>query len=213
MIIQGQAGALPSTRQSAGTPNVPSGSFGEILDSRLNPDFYQLVKSGRVFQVGATNVSPSAFTGGASGTPLVGLYNPVSSGVDLVVIQARVGIRTTGSSAATLDFNFWGTNQGGTALSGTQTISRNLYSLATAGAVAYSMVNTTNSGALTSTLLLPSVSLGAVASAAAPNVGVFVDNVNGALIVAPGCYIAYGASASLTSGQVDCSLVWAEIPA
>lgn len=213
MLIQGQAGALPSTRQSAGTPNVPAGSFGEILDTKLNPDYYQLVKAGRVYQAGAAGANPSAFTGAAAGTPLIGLFNPTASGLDLVILQARLAIRTTGTAAGNLDFNFWGVNQGGVAVTGTQTASRNLYSLAATGGVGYAMVNTANTAALASNLIAPSFSVGAVGATAALNVATFVDDIKGTIIVAPGCYLAFGAASALTAGSLDASLVWAEIPA
>ena len=213
MLIQGQAGALPSTRQTAGTPNIPAGSFGEILESRLNPDYYQLLKSGRVYQVGAAAANPTAFTGGAAGTPLIGLYNPAASGIDCVILTARVGIRTTGTAAGNLDFAFWGVNQGGVAVTGTQTTSRNLYSLAATGGVGYAMVNTANTAAVASSLIAPSFSVGAVGATAALNVASFVDDVKGAIIVAPGCYLAYGATSALTGGSLDVALTWAEIPA
>lgn len=213
MLIQGQAGALPSTRQSAGTPNVPVGSFGEILDTKLNPDYYQLVKSGRVYQVGFTAINPAAFTGGAAGTPAIGLFNPVNSGVDLVVLMAKLAIRTTGTAAAGYDWNFWMVNQGGVAVTGTQTASRNIYSLAATGGVGYGMVNTANTAALSSSLVLPSFSGGLTAATAVTNVVNLTDDIRGALVVAPGCYLAWGQSVTLTGASMDGALLWAEIPA
>jgi hypothetical protein len=213
MLIQGQAGALPSTRQSAGTPNVPAGSFGEILDSKLNPDFYQLTKGGRVYQAGVAAANPTAFTGGAAGTPLLGLFNPAASGIDLVIIQARLGVRTTGTAAGNVGFAFWGVNQGGVAVTGTQTAARNLYSLAATGGVGYAMANVVNTGALASALLAPSFCLGAVAASAAPTIAQFVDEIRGAIIVAPGCYLAFGSTSALTGASLDASLIWAEVPA
>lgn len=213
MLIQCQAGALPSARQSAGTPNIPAGSFGELLKSSLNPDYYQLVKSGRVFQVGGAALNPAAFVGAAAGTPLIGLFNPVNSGVDLTILQLRLGIRTTGTVAGTVDFSFWGVNQGGVAVTGTQTAARNLYSMAATGAAGYAMVNVANTAALASALIAPSISLGAVAASAALTPGVFVDDLKGSIVVAPGCYLAFGSSSALTGGSLDVALTWAEIPA
>jgi len=45
------------------------------------------------------------------------------------------------------------------------------------------------------------------------NAGVFVDDIKGALIVAPGAYLAFGSSATLAVASIDYSLIWAEIPA
>ena len=213
MLIQGQAGNIPSARQVAGTPNVPSGSFGEILVSELNPVYYSLLKNNKVFSLSAAAANPTAFTGGAAGTPLLGLFNPVQSGVDLVILQARVGIRTTGTVAGTIDLNFWAANQGGVAVTGTQTQARNAYSQANTGSAAYGMVNTVNTAAVTATLIAPSVSLGAVAAGAALNVGIFVDDVKGLIVVPPGGYLAYGSAGALTGGSIDAALLWAELPA
>lgn len=212
MIIQGQAGALPSTRQTAGTPNAPAGSFGEILDTKLNPDYYQLVKAGRVYQVGFAAINASAFTGGAAGTPAIGLFNPVASGVDLVVLYSKLAIRSTGTAAVAYDWAFYGVNQGGTAVTGTQTASRNLYSLAATGGAGYAMVNTANTGAFASNLLMPSASGGLTAATAVTNVTLLTDDLRGSIVVAPGCYLAWGQTAALTGASFDGALVWAEIP-
>jgi len=172
-----------------------------------------MLKSGLVFSLSSTTqTAATAFTGGAAGTPIFGLYNPASSGKDLVILQARYGIRTTGTTAGTVDFSFYAVNQGGVAVTGTQTQARNLYSQANSGAVAYGMVNTANTAALASTLIAPSLSLGNVTTTAGLNVGVLVDDVKGAIIVSPGAYLALGCSATLAVGSMDFSLIWAELP-
>lgn len=214
MIIQNQVGSLPSARQTAGTPNNPGGTFGEAFVSELAPVYYSLMKAGRVFSLSSvTTTAATAFVGGAAGTPIFGLYNPATSGTDLVILQARVGVRTTGTTAATVAFNFFGVNQGGVAVTGTQTQARNLYSQANTGSVCYGMVNTANTAALASTLIAPSVSIGNATVTAGLNAGVFVDDIKGALIVAPGAYLAFGSSATLAVASIDYSLIWAEIPA
>jgi len=171
MLIQGAAGNLSSSRQVSGNPTIPAGSFGELFVSELNPVYYSLLKANRVFSIAALGANPTAFTGAVAGTPLIGLYNPAASGVDLVLLQLRLGVRTTGTAAATLDFGFYGVNQGGVAVSGTQTQARNMYSQANTGSAAYGMINTANTAALASTLIAPSVSLGAASATAALNAG------------------------------------------
>lgn len=212
MLIQGMAGGLPSSRQLSGTPNVPSGSFGELLESRLLPDHYTLLKAGLLFTAATLAANPTAFTGGAAGTPLIGIYNPSNSGVDLVLIEAVLGIRTTGTAAVTLDFNHFGAAQGSTAPTGTATSARNLYSLAATGSSALAMLNTLNTGALASSLLRPSISVGLTATTAITNVNLLRDELKGAIVIAPGSYYALGASATPTSASIDAALIWAEIP-
>jgi len=213
MIIQGQAGALTTTRQSGGNPTAPAGGYGEILTSAIAPDYYTLAKAGRVYQVGFNAINASAFTGGAAGTPAIGLFNPQSSGVDLVILMAKLAIRTTGTAAVAYNWNFWGANQGGTAVTGTQTQSRNLNGFNATGGVGYAMVNTANTGALASSFLMPSASGGLTAATAVTNVTTLVDEIRGAIIVPPGAYLAWGQSAALTAASFDGALVWAELPA
>ena len=214
MIIQTQVGSLPAARQVAGTPNVPGGSFGEAYVSELNPQYYALLKAGKVFSLAsAATATLTGFVGGAAGTPLIGLYNPTNSGSDLVIIQARIGVRTTGTTAATLDFAFYAVNQGGVAVTGTQTQARNMYSQANTGSIAYGMVNTANTAALASTLIAPSLSIGNATTTAVINAVLGVDDIKGAIVVAPGCYLAFGAAGSLAVASIDAALIWAEIPA
>jgi len=213
MLIQNQVGSLPSSRQTAGTPNNPGGTFGEAFVTELAPQYYSLVKANRVFTISASGVNGTGFTGGAAGTPLLGIYNPATSGTDLVLLQARVGVRTTGSAAVSFDFNFFMANQTTAAVTGTQTASRSMYSQQNTGSVSYAMVNTTNTGALASTLIAPSISIGTTAASAAQTVGAFIDDIKGAIIVAPGNYLAYGIAATTTSASFDVALIWAEIPA
>ena len=210
MLIQSQAG--PVARQASGQPTVPGGSFGEVLESRLMPDYYTLLKAGKVFTSSLLAANPTAFTGGAAGTPLIGIYNPINSGVDLILLEAVVGVRTTGSAAAGVDFNHFGVAQGGVAVTGTATAPRQLYSLAASGSVATAMQNVANTAALTSSLLRPSVSLGTVpATTAVLNVGLFRDEIKGEIVIAPGAYYAFGCSATLTAASIDVAIMWAEL--
>ena len=214
MLIQSQAGSLPSQRQTAGTPNNPGGSFGEALFTELNPQYYTLLKQNRVFGLSSAGLAaPTGFTGGAAGTPIIGLYNPVSSGVDLVILWAAYGIRTTGTTAGAVDFAFYSVNQGGAAVTGSQSAARNLYSQATTGSAAWCMVNVTNTAALASTLVRPSLSLGNVTTTAGLNAGIFVDDVKGSLIVSQGAYLALGIASTLAVASIDTAIAWAELPA
>ena len=205
-------GALLPLSRPAPLANAPAGILGELLVSEALPAYYSLVKSGVVFSVAALAANASAFTGGAAGTPLIGIYNPASSGKDIVLLSTTVGIRTTGTAAATLDFNWYGVNQGGVAVTGTQTAASNAYSQAATGSVAYCMVNTANTAALASTLRKSSLSVGNATTTAGLNTGIYVDDIKGMLVISPGCYMAFGASAATTAGSFDVSVLWAEVP-
>lgn len=205
------AGALLGKSRASGA-YAPGGLFGEGLVSEAGPQYHALVKSGMVFSASALAINPTAFSGGAAGTPIFGLYNPAGSGVDLVIMQARAAIRNFGTAAANASLGFYSAAQGNTAPTGASTSPKQMYSQATTGSAALAMVNTVNTGAVASGLVAPSVGIQAVA-AAAEITSQLLDDLKGAIIVPPGGYLAYGLSAALTGGSIDASLIWAEMPA
>ena len=213
MIIQSQAGSLPSLKQTIGTPNNPGGFFGEATYSELNPAYYTLLKNGFVFCVTGFQQNAAAFTGGSAGTPLIGIYNPVNSTKDIVLLQTRLGIETTGTGTTTLALNYFAATQGGVAVTGTQTQCRNMYTMSTTGSVAYCMINTTNTAAVASNLIASSFSMGLTAATAVTDVQALVENVNGAIVIAPGNYLGWGVSAATTAAKLDVGMIWAECPA
>lgn len=213
MLIQNTVG-FPLSRQASGAiANQPGGVFGELLNSKLLPDYYSLVKSGMVFGLAVAAANPSAFVGGAAGTPLIGLYNPMTSGKDIVLLEVALGIRTTGTAAVATDTNHWGVVQGATSPTGTQTQPRNLYNLNAGGSSVYAMANTANTGALASSLLRPAISIGLTAATAVTNVQRLVDELKGQIVIPPGGYYAFGASVATTAASMDVAAIWAEIPA
>jgi hypothetical protein len=214
-IIQSTAGSFPSVRQTGGGPvNNPAGTFGEATFSELNPVYYQLLKLGRVYTLATANVATvTAFTGGAAGTPLLGIFNPQNSGVDLVLLQSGVTVRTTGTTAGAMGLNFWMVNQGSVTPTGTQTIARNVYSQATSGSVTYCMSNTANTGAVASNFVRASHSMGNVTTTAGVNIVTLTEDLRGSLVVAPGNYLAWGNYVAMAVAAIDFNLMWAEIPA
>ena len=213
MQIQSSGNALAGLVKAANTGlvNLPSGQLSELMISELMPQYYSLVKAGVVFSLNATAITPAAYTGGAAGQPVFGIYNPITSGKDIVLLQARLAIRTTGTAAVATDFNMWSVAQGGVLPTGTQTQPKNVYTQNLSGSVSYSMVNVANTNILATTLIAPSFSLGLTPATAIPNVGAFVDDVKGLVIISPGSYLAFGQSVATTSGLFDAGLVWAEI--
>jgi hypothetical protein len=214
MFIQTQGLSIPSKAQSDGNPTgVPSGFWDELLVSKLMPDYYSLLKSGVVYVAVLSGGNPTSFTGGAGGTPLIGLYNPANSGKDLVLLQTRIGVRTTGTAAANLDFVWWG---GPSVLpTGTATNPQNAYSLAKTGSAAVAFVNTAMTGSTAITVLYPAVSVGQTI-ATTPTATAPTDSgadAKGLIVAAPGNLIALGAPATLTVAAIDVAVFWAELAA
>lgn len=213
MLIQAQAGGLPSTRQTSGNPTVPAGSMGELLGSRMLPEYYTLLKAGMVFNLATLAANATGFVGAAAGTPLLALFNPLNSGKDLVLLEAVVGLRTTGTGAAANSFNHFAAAQGSTAITGTVTGPRNQLTQALGGSVASGLVNTANTGAIAASLIRPSISIGNATATGGVNVGLLRDEIRGEILIPPGGYYAFGLAATLTAGSIDAAIMWAEVPA
>ena len=186
--------------------------YAMMSGGKFNAAYYMLLKASKVFGLSAAAINPTAFTGGAAGTPIFGLYNPSYSGVDLVLLSLTAAYRNTGSGAVSGSVNSWLANQSGVAVTGTQTQARNLYSGATTGASAYCMVNTANTAAVASNLIRCHLGIQAT-STPAQLVQTLSDDIKGAIVVPSGSYLAIGQSAAMTSGSADFALAWAELPA
>lgn len=210
MLFQGQAGALPAAKQTGGNLTALQGLSGELLVSEVNPVYYTLLKSNRVFFQVTNAANPSAFVGGAGGTPLLGIYNPTSSGVDLVILATRVVIRTTGTAAVTNDISWYG---GVSVLpTGTNTNPINAYSQQATGSSAKSFVNTAMTGSTAITLTAPVLSVGLSAATAVINVTQAQDISQGLIVAAPGVLQAIGAAIAPTAAVMSVAVYWAEIP-
>jgi len=213
------------------TDNVPStarsGKQGDLIVSELQGRFYEQAYRGRLFRTGSVapvNLSANSITTAtsATGTPIVGLWNPVGSGKNAVVLQsmlqayantltAPVGpgsffwLMSLNNSALTLGatpYNMLTQSAsgsvckgfiGGVALTG----------LTNAMAVAYP-ANFQNATGLThGTITATNATLSSVGG---------VDNIDGSIIVPPGGVLGLYNSTSTTTFAAVGSLLWAEPP-
>jgi len=211
MIIQGQAGALPTAKQTSGNPNAAQGLLAELLFSELTPQYYTLLKNGLLYFANLSGGVAAAFTGGAAGQPLIGIYNPANSGKDIIVVQTRIGVRTTGGTGGSVDFNWY---MGQSVLpTAAATAPRNAYSGAQSGSVALTYINTAMTASTAINPIGPVASLGVSTGTAAQTVFPALDNTQGIVVAAPGNLIAIGAAAALATSSIDCGVIWAELPA
>ena len=213
MIIQGQPGLSSLTRQTAGNPNITQGYFAEMLSSQLDPLYYTLGKAGRLFCSTLTaSATTTAFTGAAGGTPILGLYNPPSSGYDVIVIQTRLAWRTFGTGTTGVVVNWYGGPSANPTAAVNGTV-RNMYSLQSTGSIVKNYSFTAMTGSTAIGLLSPIQSIGitpgTTATLAVMNA---LDLTQGTIVAAPGNLIAIGCPVALTAPVVDASIIWAELP-
>jgi hypothetical protein len=90
VTIQGQAG--PRAVSDGSTEDVRLGRTAEVIASELHGRFYEQTFRGNVFSggMGITSISASTFTTAnltATQTPIIGVYNPTTSTINVVVLH------------------------------------------------------------------------------------------------------------------------------
>jgi hypothetical protein len=109
MLIQGQVGPQgPQSTQPGTTPAVRLGQLNDVIVSELHGRFYEQTYRGGVFRfgtgntqvlTGATNTISTATSAtlatAATGLPLLGIWNPPTSTVNVVLLQASLQFNPT----------------------------------------------------------------------------------------------------------------------
>src|SRR5258708_28727444 len=102
-ILQTQVG--PQVLQDGTTPNLRSGRAGEVIAQPLHGMFYEQNYRGNMYSFGLSNtalVAANAIATGltSSAQPVIGLYNPSTSLVNLVILKASIVSATIANTAA-----------------------------------------------------------------------------------------------------------------
>lgn len=210
MLIQGQVGL--QALQDGAQVNASLGRAGEMYVSELHGRYYSLAKRGLVFgfstaavTIAATHNSPLAAN---TGTPIIGLWNPVASGKDLVVLKHSIA-SVSGTPGGPMVWN-WGTVTATAAALSTVVSGRMGQSPAGSIANVYSNVVTTSS--LAGALHFHAAGISAVAATGqgGANAPVYEDR-GGDIIIPPGSWGALCSTATGTSHVIQASVVWAEL--
>lgn len=204
--LQGQVGIV--TAADASVPNLRQGRSGELNVGDAHGRYNETVARGNAYSLSVAAGAATAFTGGAAGTPLLGIYNPTGSGKNLVVLAVGIANRVAASAAGTATFNVFAAVSA--APTGTLTVPRNQLTLQQSGSVALGVVNTAATSTGATNLILPLGSYYWATAAGAINNSVMYEPA-GLLVVAPGNFLAFGSSAALTSATWDASLIWEEV--
>jgi len=212
MLIQGQVGAPGQSVTTGSTPAVRQGQLGDVIVSELHGRYYETTYRGNTFTLSvATAAAITAYTGGAAGTPMLAVYNPVNSGRNFVVLQASYANLVAASAAGTVTFGLY---YGPTAAITQTTLTYPVNNL-TLNRVGSSSQCFTNAALTSSTALTNVYPLGQyywATAAGAFTTSPQVATIDGSIIIPPGTMISLGGSAALTSATWIGSLSWEEVP-
>lgn len=203
-----------------------SGISGAQRTSDAHGRFMEAALSGRLFSSGmtTTSISNATFTTatlGATATPIVGLWNPIGSGKNLIVLQARVQLIanavTTFTGPGAL---MWCTAVNQSAIS-TGIVPLNRFSLTASGAVGKGFANTALTG-LSGNLTVQDASgfisfsnafsNALTAAGQATPGGGGIEHIDGGIVLVPGSVLALLGTTTPSSVSAASSILWEEVP-
>ncbi len=224
-IVKGAVG--PYRAASGVETRLRQGVDSELIVQLLHGSLAEQVSRGNVFSIGCqlTALSAATIALTASGQPIVGVWNPATSGVNLVILQAALRDQiNTVSSVAPGDF-IWCASVGNTAAmtAGLSPVNRKTLLSTGSAAKAFSLSTASLLTGLTTTPLVfieaapefntASAMLTTTVAAATPTPSAGeVQNFDGSLIVPPGGVFGLFNTISSVTHSVAARLLWEEIP-
>jgi hypothetical protein len=201
---QGQTG-----KQVGQALTVGFGETSDLLVTELQARYYENNYRGATFFTSIAAAAGTAYTGAAGGTPLLAIWNPPGSGVNVVLKNVSVSVVAAASAAGQTQFRLYG---GPTAsLTGTVVSPYSANSLQKAG----SKVAAVNNVATTSSTALNYIkTIGTYYWATAA--GAFLEqpievDIAGSILIVPGNMVALGAVTIPTSMTNDAAIFWDEV--
>jgi hypothetical protein len=221
--VEGQVG--PQVLSDGVNSAFRQGKSGEQIITHLHGRFFEQNYRSNIFSggMGLTSISNVIWSTqlDATAKPIVGVWNPSTSPVNLVILQAFLGVTITATTNTGGAPYVWATSTANAALTlGSTPLNRK--SLVAAGSFAKDMSGIALTG-LTNVPVVRGVSgLGAgsigsfsqidTAVGFSPSFIPSVENVDGAWIVPPGGLLALFATTTPVAHSAASMLVWEEIP-
>ena len=230
MAISLQAGPSGPATPGALLP-ARGGQLGDAIVSELHGRFYEQAFRSSLFSVGTPAVVTltanhgtvsglsATLASAAAATPILGIYNPATSTVNAVVLQATLALMIqTATSPVPPGALVWGVSLGNAAIS-TGIVPYNRKALAQAGSQVKGFAGLTALTGLTNVLTFldaadfsaGSLSYGTVAITAPTPTTVQTQNVDGSIIVPPGAVLALYDTAASTTFNFSGRLLWEEV--
>ena len=194
----------------------------------LHGRFYEQAYRGALFSIGtgasAVSINNATFTAatlGATCTPILGVWNPGTAKVNLVILQASLSAVLTALTATGPGGFVWASSTGNNAIS-TGSTPWNRLTLAQAGSVAKGFAASPALTGLTNNLVVMegadlnvgqpyNVSEVATAAGFMTQPSMAVQNLDGSLIVPPGGVLALLATTTPVAHSVVGRLLWEEV--
>lgn len=202
MLFQGQVS--PQQLAAGVQSTVALGKGAEMLVSEYQGRYYSLAYAGKVF--GACNQAAKALTSLSSTYTGNLTYNPIGSGINVILLQVAVAVATAPAGIANMHYE------------GTLTAQTTAPSSNTANTVFNSLFSNTTvgSGVNYNVSTLPAAPVAVRGLGGGPNATgsvttpFIVDDLAGLMILGPGTYLGLGYLTTAIS--VVASMHWAELP-
>jgi hypothetical protein len=224
--VQSTGRVGPDVLADGAIAKIRLGRNAEQVFQELHGRFYETNFRGAVFSggMGLTAINNATYTTGTLGatvTPIIGVYNPIGSAVNLVILQAILGITVTAGTATGGAPFVWATSiTTAPVTTGNQPLNRK--TLQPQGSAARDITNVAPTGmtpnlavrfasALTGGLIK---SISSAETAVGQNIGtagITVENLDGEIIVPPGGVLALLATTTPVAHSAVSALVWEEV--
>lgn len=222
--VTGQVGEV-SVGGGTQTSPIRQGNQGDVIVSELHGRFYEENFRGRQFGFGLalTAINNATFTSatlGPTGTPIIGIWNPINSGVNAEVLQATLQTILTALTATGPGGFAWYGSVGNQALpsTGSKGLSRFGFSSGKVqGISGVAMTGQTNAlvlvagSALGGGQFLNASNINTAAGAPVQAPGA-CENLDGSFIVPPGGILALLAQTTPVAHSVVSGILWNEVP-
>ena len=224
MLLQGNQGVLG--KQVGQNLTAGFGEFSDVLITELMARYYQNTYRGQKFvcstagggvQLAATHLFSTAI---ATFTPILALYNPLTSPVNLVLLKAWCGLTAAPLATITQTGGFLLVGGAGQTITNAQSATPvNTKTLKASGSQAVGITNAALAGGVGNSTLLRPLSGDVELVTATANVSGIIGPVNqeeiaGSIIIPPGGYvgIANGISNAVAGHLVTAGFEWDEVP-
>lgn len=224
-VAQGQVGIQINSDGASPIQGFRQGRQGEMIVSELHGRFYEQVLRGSTYSIGCNLTALSAATVllTSSGQPIVGVWNPLTSGVNVVLLQAML-IDEVNAAAASVALGafIWASSLNNVSLTaGLSPVNRKTLASTGSQAKAFSLSTASLLTGLTNNLtFLEAAEFNTAASLATTTIAAAtpvpsvsgVENFDGSIIVPPGGVIGLFNTISVTTHSVAARLLWEEVP-